>query len=246
MTKPIKKAGFAQGIYEQSATAKETLGTLRITQDGRKFRYAKAGAAALNPGKIGLAASLNADHVNEAILAAVAVGTYTLDLTVTAGTAIAANELRGGYFQINDAAGEGQNLMIAGNSAISASGTAIQVALDDPIRVALTTSSEFTLVKSPWYAVYESATAEQMVAGVAPIDVTTLYYYWAQTGGVANVLQEATDAVGCNMCVSTATAGAVVSVTTTAVVAGLPIVGYNYGTAAGAGGEYSPVFLTID
>jgi hypothetical protein len=245
MTKPIKKAGFAQGIYEQSATAKETLGTLRITQDGRKFRYAKAGAADLAPGKMGLGAALNAAHVDEDILVAVAIGTYTLDLTVTAGSALAENQLKGGYFIVADATGEGQTYMIAGNSAISASDTAIQVALDDPIRVALATTTQFTLAQSPWYAVYESATGEAMVAGVAPIVVTTLYYYWAQTGGVCGVLQAATDAVGCNMCVSTATAGAVVSVTNGGVDADLPFVGVQYGTA-GVAGEYTPVFLTID
>ena len=245
MTKPIKKAGFAQGIYEQSATAKETLGTLRITQDGRKFRYAKAGAADLVAGNMGLGAALNAAHVNEAILAAVAIGSGSLDLTVTAGSALAANQLKGGYFQVTDGTGQGQNLMIAGNSVISASGTAIQIALDDGIKVALDTTSEFTLVQSPWYATYESATGEAMVAGVAPIAVTTLYYYWAQTGGIANVLQEATDAVGCNMCVSTATAGAVVSQTNGGIDADLPKVGVQYGTA-GVAGEYTPVFLTID
>ena len=244
MTKPIKKAGFAQGIYEQSATAKETLGTIRITQDGRKFRYAKAGASDLVAGKIGLGASLDAAHVNEAITAAVAIGTYTLDLTVTAGTAIAANGLRGGYFQVEDGTGEGQNLQIAGNSAISASGTSIQVSLEDPIRVALDTTSEFSLVRSPWYAVYESATGEQMPAGVAPIAVTTLYYYWAQTGGVANCLQEGTPAVGTNLVISTSTAGSVAAATS-GIDIDLPIVGYTYGTA-GVAGEYTPVFLTID
>jgi hypothetical protein len=245
MTKPIKKAGFAQGIYAQSVSAKEVLGTLRITQDGRKFRYAKAGAADLNPGKIGLAAALSAYVVNEIILAAVAIGKHTLDLTITTGTAIAENELRGGYFQVQDGTGEGQNLQIAGNTAMASDGTTIQVALEDPIRVALDTTSEFNLVRSPWWAVYESDTAEAMVAGVAPIPVTTLYYYWCQTGGMCNVLQYASDAVGCIMSVSTNLAGAVQSITTTAIVANLPIVGIQYGTA-GVNAEYTPVFLTID
>jgi len=244
MTKPIKKAGFSQGIYEQSKTAKEMLGTIRILQDGRKFRYAKAGSSALVAGKMGLGASLDSAHVNQSITAAVPLGEHTLDLTVTAGTAIAEDELRGGYFMVQDGTGEGQNLLIAGNSAMSASGTSIQVALDDQIRVALDTTSEFSLVRSPWYAVYESATAEQMVAGVPPIAVTTLYYYWAQTGGVCNVLQEGTPAVGTNLVVSTATAGAVVAISSSVDV-DLPIIGYTYGTA-GVAGEYTPVFLTID
>jgi hypothetical protein len=244
MTKPIKKAGFAQGIYEQSSTAKETLGTLRITQDGRKFRYAKAGAADLACGMLGLSAVSNADHVDEIIVTAVAVGTYTLDLTVTAGTALAENQLKGGYFQVNDEAGQGQNYMITGNSAISASDTAIQVALDDPIRVALTTSSQFSLIQSPWYAVYESATGEAMVAGVAPIVVTTLYYYWAQTGGVSCCLVAGTSAFGTNMCVSTAIAGAATPATS-GIDVDLPLIGYVCGVG-GVDTEYAPIFLTID
>ncbi|MBU0906688.1 MAG: hypothetical protein KKE05_00865 [Nanoarchaeota archaeon] len=244
MTKPIKKAGFAQGIYAQSVTAKETLGTLRITQDGRKFRYAKAGAADLAAGKFGLGAALSAYVVNEIILVAVAIGKQTLDLTITTGTAIAENELRGGYFQVQDGTGEGQNLMIAGNTAMAASGTTIQVALEDPIRVALDTTSEFNLVRSPWWAVYESDTGEAFPGGVAPIAVTTLYYYWVQTGGVAICLQEGTPAVGTNLVVSTATAGSVAAATSSIDI-DLPIVGYTYGTA-GVANEYTPIFLTID
>jgi len=245
MTKPIKKAGFAQGIYAQSVSAKEVLGTLRITQDGRKFRYAKDGGSDLVAGKMGLATALSAYVVREVILAAVAIGKSTLDLTITTGTAIAENELRGGYFTTQTGTGAGQNLLIAGNTAMASDGTTIQVALEDPIRVALDTTTYFTLSRSMWWAVVESATGEAPACGVAPIAVTTLYYYWAQTGGMAGVLQEATDALGCNMCVSTATAGAVVSVTNGGVDADLPFVGVNYGMA-GATGEYTPVLLTID
>jgi len=245
MTKPLKKAGFRQGIYAQSSTAKEVLGTYRLLMDGRGFRYAKAGAADLAAGKMGLCAALDSAVVNEVIVTAVAIGDMTMALTVTAGTAIAENELLGGQFQVQDGTGEGQSYGISGNSAISASGTAINIALTDPVRVALDTTSEFNLVRSPWWAVYESATGEQAAAGVAPIAVTTLYYYWAQTKGLCAVLQEATDAVGCNMCVSTSTAGAVVSVTNGGVDADLPFIGTNYGTA-GATGEYTPVILSID
>jgi hypothetical protein len=41
--KPLKTQGFAQRLYEQSSTKRETLGRLRFTDDGRAFRYAKAG-----------------------------------------------------------------------------------------------------------------------------------------------------------------------------------------------------------
>jgi len=243
MTSPMKRAGFSQGIYQQSATAKELLGTLRVTQDGRKFRYAKAGGT-LAAGKLTLGASINAAHADEAILAAVAIGTKVLNLTVTAGTAIAANQLAGGLFLVNDATGEGQCYVIESNSAISGSGTAITVMLQDPILVALYTTSEFTLAHNPFYGVTHSATAEQIPTGIPQIAVTSAYYFWAQTGGPCVCLQHATPAVGTNLIASTSTAGAVDPIASSVDV-DCPIVGYQWGTA-GVAGEYQPVFLTID
>jgi len=243
MTMPLKKAGFQQGIYEQSSTAKEMLGTLRITKDGRKFRYARAGAAALGTGKMGLAASLDSQVVDEAGIA-MAIGDYSVAQVVTAGVAVAVDELKGGYFMVQSTPGQGQNYLISGNSAISASGTVINVSLYDPIRVAITTASKVTLARSPWFEVYESATAEQMPAGVAPIEVSINYYYWAQTGGIANVLYYDTPAVGSNLIVSTDLSGGV-AVIASSVDVDCSIIGYTYGTA-GVASDYCPVFLTID
>ena len=49
MTMPIKTM-FSQALFEAKATTPEAIGTIRILADGRKFRLAKAGAAALSPG----------------------------------------------------------------------------------------------------------------------------------------------------------------------------------------------------
>ena len=243
MTAPMKRAGFAQGIYQQSVTKKEALGTLRITQDGRKFRYSRAGGA-LAAGGICIGSSINAAHADEIILAAVAIGTRNLTLTVTAGTAIAENALADGLFIINDNTGEGHTYIIDGNSAISASETVIYVSLKDPIRVALDTTTEFTLAHNPFASCTQSATSEQIATGVAPIAVTSAYYCWLQTGGPIACLQDTTPAVGTNMVVSTATAGAVAAATS-GIDIDLPIVGYQWGTA-GVSGEWQPIFLTID
>ena len=43
----LKTQMFRHSILETSTTQKEALGTLRILDDGRKFRYAKNGASAL-------------------------------------------------------------------------------------------------------------------------------------------------------------------------------------------------------
>ena len=241
-TSPMKKAGFAQGIYQASATQKEALGTLRILSDGRKFRYAKAGAADLAAGKLGVAAAIAAAHADEAILEAVAIGTKVLTVTVTAGTAIAANQLRDGALQINDATGEGYSYPISANSAIDASGTEVTLTLKEGIKVALDATSEFTLVHNPWTGVVESTT-QACPIGIPVIAVTALYYYWAQTGGLAAALMGDTTAVGAVVTQDIATVAGSTAISATNSV--LPPVGIVHGFA-GVDTEYQPVFLTID
>jgi len=240
-TSPQKRTGFNQGIYQTSSTMKETLGTLRVLNDGRKFRYARAGASALAAGKLNVAADVAAAHANEAILAAVAIGTKVISLTVTVGTAIAANELKGGAFQINDGTGEGYSYGIEANTAISASGTAISITIKEGIKVALDTTSEFTLVHSPWNDVVEG-TALGAAAGVPVVAVPATYYFWDQVSGLAIGLMGGAVALGSALMQDNAgVAGAMIIMTAGAVV---PQVGYVHGFA-GVDTEYQPVILTI-
>jgi len=249
-SRPFKKAGFRQGIYEESATRKETLGTLRILQDGRKFRYAKAGSSALAAGKMAVAAAI-ATHVKDETCPTTAVGTKVITLTCDS-TTYAQDYFKGGLFSITDAAGEGHSYPINGSSAVAAS-TSITVSLDEGIRVALTTSSEYTLLNSPRMATVESATEESCAVGITPIVVTAAYYYWAQTGGLAIALMAGTPAVGANLTLGD-DAGSLLGVSNAATSSSgitldvlhlQPIVGYVFGTA-GVDTEYQPVFLTID
>lgn len=239
---PLKERGWNQGLYEISSTRKEQLGTLRLTADGRKFRYARAGAAALAAGKLGVAADMNAAHVNEAILAAVAVGTTQLELTVTAGAAILENELKGGQFQVNDETGQGQTYVIQSNSAISASGTTINIILEDPIKVALDTTSEFTLVHSPWNDVVESTTLGK-ACGVPLVAVTIAYYYWAQTGGLTVGLITGTPASGSLLQQCNAVDGAM-EIYASGTITYKPVAEM-FGQA-GVDTEYNPIVLHID
>jgi hypothetical protein len=185
-----KEFGFRQGLFEISSTQKENLGVRRATADGRTFRYALAGASALNPGKMGIAPTVNASLIHQAA-SAYALGTTVLTLTVTApGTAIAENQFRGGYLQFDNGTSQGHQYVIDGNTAVAAAGTSIVVSIKPPgIKdTALTTGSYFSLIPSPWSGITESATPTNFPIGVAPVAVTAAYYYWAQTGGIANVL----------------------------------------------------------
>lgn len=247
MSKPFKRAGWAQGIFEQSATQKEELGSLRILKDGRKFRYARAGSSNLSHGKANCAAQIGATVMNEACASAHSIGDYVFTETITAGTAFAQDYFAGGFLQINDATGEGYQYKIVSSTAVSAAGTSITLTLDEPIQVALVAStSEFTLVHSPWQSVVETTAEENVFTGVAPIDVTATYYFWDQTGGMCCCLSEATAAapVGAVMTLS-ATSGALQAIATPLDVDVAYQVGVAYGTA-GVDTEYKPVYLTWD
>lgn len=233
-----------QGIYQISSTKKERLGTIRITEDGRKYRYAKAGASALAAGKAGQMVAATANHVNIAVATSASIGDRKIAVTLGA-TASADNLYQDGYLHINDATGEGHQLLITGSSAALASATCY-LDLDDPLPIALTAgTSEVSLIPSPWAGVTETTTEEAGFAGIAPVAVTAAYYYWAQTGGAAISLASGTGAVGSNLTFG-ATAGSLIVISTTiATTVTQPVVGFLTSTVQ-VDTEYKPVFLTAD
>lgn len=237
--KPLKQGGWAQGLYVTSSTAKEMVGTLRFDLWGNKYRYAQAGSVAIEPGKLMVAADMDTDVENESVTSAVAVGETQVDLTITS-TTVAEDKFRGGNLIINDADGEGHRYPIAHSSAVSA-GTAISITLFEPIRVALTTSSEATLMESAWKGVVISATDQaDLPVGVPLVDVTADYYCWLQTGGEACVLADEDAAKGAALTIGTGVAGAVEALDAV----GEPQVGIARETLTDT--EYYPVMLNID
>jgi hypothetical protein len=248
MSRPLKKSGFRQGLYEQSVSRKETLGTMRITQDGRRFRYAMCGATGISQGKVNVAADAVANLIDEIQTSTtVAVGEITFQLLVTTGTACLANELKGGYLMINDNDTEGGCYEIASNEAKAASTgtpTLLYITLVDPIDEAIAATAQLSIHRSPWYKVIESTDEENFPTGVPLIDVTASYYFWDQTAGVANLLMAGTPAIGSLVCIgSTAGSGANPSATHEDQTMG------HIGTKlfdAGANTEYQAVMLQID
>ncbi|MBW2637237.1 MAG: hypothetical protein JRC86_06915 [Deltaproteobacteria bacterium] len=238
---PMKGSGFSQGIFEVGSTQKEALGTMRVLEDGRCFCYAKAGAGALTAGNMGVSAAIAANVTDEAMGAAVAVGAQTLTFTAGAAVTYIADYFKDGYLQINDAAGQGIQYEIDGSSAVTA-GTAINITLKNRIQIALTTSSEATLVHSPWMAVIETTTEESNPVGTPAKAVPIANFYWAQTVGVANSLISGTPAVG-TMLTLGAASGSLIAINTTLDI-DQPIVARTWGTA-GRDTEYCPVMLCI-
>jgi len=237
---PVKTTGFRQGIVTISSTKKERLGTLRILEDGRKFRYSKAGGT-LVAGKSTAAAAIASQHITGAV-AALNTSRTQVEVTVTAGTAIASNALAGGYLQVETGTGEGRTYRIESNTALTAAGTSITLALTDRM-AASDGTTKVALVHNEQSGVIVSATPEALCTGIPAVDVTDGYYFWSQTGGPALALISGTPAIG-SMLTMGATDGALAAINATLDI-DQPIVGTMWGTV-GVDGEYKPVFLTID
>ena len=240
MSQPLKRAGFQQGIYEESSTAKEMVGCIRFTRDGRAYTYSKNGAVALSPGKTTSAAAISANVTNLAATNAAAIDAKVITQTVATDT-YAADYFRGGMLQVNDGTGKGYQYLILSSSAITAGGS-LTVEIEEGIKVALVaTTSEISFVKNPWMATVVSATEETFPTGVPPIDVTIAYYYWSQTGGLNSAFSKGTAAVA-TMLAMADTDGAVDAINTTLDI-DQPIIGIQVGT--GVADEYKPIWLTI-
>lgn len=224
------------------ADATHELGAAVRLADMRVFRHGVAGAAALGRGKLSQAAAPIGDHANMT-LAAAALGATAVTAT-PAGTAGAANLYSEGYFGINDVTGEGATYKVKDHLAITAS-TAFVVNLFDPIRLALTSSSQATLVHNGYKNVIEVATSLHRPAGVPLINIAIGDYGWEQTKGVASVLCGTTRTLGALQISSGATAGAVVDLTDVLGASSERIVGYA-DILAGVDTEYNPMTLTID
>lgn len=187
---PIKKSGWSQGLYEQSATQKEELGAIRINALGECFRYSLAGAGALTAGKLCSMAAVNAHH--EDVAAAAAAANATEIVMGTLSTTLAAGQLKNGMIIIQDDTGEGYKHYVTHHT----SGTTPTIHFEPGLRKATAAGTTYTLMHSPWYKVVHTATEELKPVGVPLIDVTAAYYCWLQTRGVCPVLINGTVAAG--------------------------------------------------
>jgi hypothetical protein len=238
----MKFSGFTTindlDIFSSSTVKQHAFGQLAMAADGRKFRYAKAGASNLVAGNVQQGPAIVANHQNIAVATAAAIGANSVTVTLGA-TAATANQYADGYMVVNDVDGQGHSYKILSHPAAD-SAASLELTLDDKIKVALTTSSEVCLIANPWNGVIiYPTTSTQTVAGVAPFAVTAGEYCWLQTGGVASMLADGAIGVMTGVAVPSSVAGAGKIMAAT-----LSQIGY--ALQAGVDTEYRAVFLTID
>lgn len=230
----------AQGILEESSTQLHNLGSYVETSDGRGFRYCKVGATATVAGKVYQSKALDATNDQPSgghSVAAAAIGATSV--TTTSTVTVTANEFAGGYLAVVVTPGEGYTYRISGHAAASAA--VVTINLDDPIQIALTTSSKVIWCANPYDGVViEPGTPTGKIVGVAPRIITAAYFGWLQTRGVASVLFTGTGAAG--KVVGSLTGGT--SGSMAPAIAATNIGGEHMAT--GITGEYSLIYLTID
>lgn len=217
------------------------LGVRAVAGDGREYRYVSAGASALIVGQLTQAAGPQSNYVDVTAIA-VAAGATTATLTVSTGTAVAANQFSGGYYTTYGtvANGGGQNLRISANTAVSASGTSITITLDDPAVTAITTSATVSIMPPSFAAVIQvPTTVTGKVAGIAVGALPATYYGWVQVKGLANALIAGTPAIGTGLSAPNAGTAGALQVTA----ATLMDIATNLKT--GSDGRYGPVDLLI-
>lgn len=227
-------SSFGQDLFSTSTVQEQDLGALATDQSGRQYRYVKAGAVALIPGTL-LQASAEVTANQNLAVAAAAIGDLAVVTTTT--VTVTANQYAGGWVVVTVTPGQGYQYRIASHPAATAA--AVTLTLEDPIQVALTTSSRVDLVANVYAGVVinpTTATSTPVAAAVYPIAISG--YGWAQVGGVATILADGTVTVGTTVVASNGTAGAVEAFTGVQAVVGLAVSGI-------ATTEYGPIFLTI-
>jgi hypothetical protein len=229
----------AQDARDISSTQEMALGTIGQTGDGRVYRYAKNAAVALAAGKLCVNADLVTNHTDQAVAATAAVGDTEVSVTLGA-TAATEDQYKDGYLVINDAAGEGIAYRVVGHPAHAGSGTLV-VRIAEPIKVALTTSSNYTLKYNTWGNIIISiADQADQAVGVPNVAVTASYYCWVQTRGECPVLADENVTKGLALTIGSSVVGAVEA----ADGAGEPIIGV--ASEALVDTEYRSAYLQID
>ncbi len=237
-------AGFAevagQSILADSSTQYHVLGTYMETADGRGFRYAKVGAVATVAGKVYQGPALDATNLQPSggiTPAAAAIGDTSI--TLSTSLTLAANLLAGGYMSVVVTPGQGYTYLVKGNTAVSGATGAV-VTLEDPLVVALTTSSRVIFAKHTYNGiVIEPGTPTSKIAGVPNAIFSIGAFAWVQTRGACAVLFTGTGAAGKVVgSLSGGTSGSMAPA-----IAATNIGGEHMAT--GITGEYSLIYLTI-
>ena len=180
-----------------NTTKKRSLGTILELPDGREFKYVLNGSGAITSGKLTSSAAMIGNHDMDLTTAAASVGDTSITVTL-GGTAATKDQYADGYIYTNDGTGQGQIYRIASNPAADSSATlAVTLASNDPVNVALDSTTLSGLAVNPYSGIVVSPTSiTNRTLGVTATDIAANAYGFVQTKGLASVLVSGTVVAG--------------------------------------------------
>ena len=180
-----------QGYNEVSAIQRYDLGARLVTGDGRVFRYGKCGAD-LGGTKWGIKSFALLVTENASIVSACAAGATELTVTFNGDfwdTALAINELYGGYISLYNSSSIRDQRMIISNTAVGTGGGACTIGIDKPIVAAVTSTFSCEVLANPYSDLRVSGGGGEWtsVLGMPGALATTGQYFWIQTWGPVRI-----------------------------------------------------------
>ena len=201
----VLSAGLPSALDE--STPSITLGALYVAPDGiRKYRYARAGAAAL---AVGALLQAPAEDTADQNIAGTTTAVGATSIT-TASMTVTANQYAGGYVTVTVTPGLATTYRIKSHAAYTAAAATFN--LEEPIRVALTSTSRLDFVPNPYNGVIAvPTTLTSGVVGFAVNDLAINGYGWIQVAGPGPITNDAAGAltVGVAVMSSSSVAGSV-------------------------------------
>lgn len=213
---PIVAGGPGDQFTTTANQQGHPLGSQMMFADGRRYKYARAGAS------VALAAArLNQQTLNDAnydelvVPTARAIGDKVITLT-TGATAVTVDQLKDGYVNVEDDTGEGYLYTVQSNAAASTTAT-LSITLYEPLQVAWTTVTTAGIYVNPYaVTIIHPSPATARLTGVSVCVVAVSAYGWLQTWGPASVLVEGTHVINEGVIDSASADGAVAPTASTA------------------------------
>jgi len=175
----------------ETSEQKQKLGTRATTPDGRVFYYAENSGTAITTGGQ-IVDGIAAVAAHDMDLAAAAASAGATSFTTSTSLTVTLNQYADAYLYINDGPGQGEIYRVKSNTAVSGA-TGLSITIDEPdgLATALTTSSLFGLMYSPYKDIKiidGDGTMTTGPVGVSVMPVTADYFCWVQTAGPCAIL----------------------------------------------------------
>ena len=250
MRHPNKVLGAHADPYTTYSNQRFPLGQVMEVSDGRIYRFALAGAAALAPSNLDSAKAMTANFDTLAVQTATVVGDTTIKFT-NGATTLVENELAGGTILQEDVALSLGSIYPIKSSTAGGSAATITATLADGVAVqeSVSTSGKVTVRVNPWQSVIiHGSPPVQLLVGIPQVIIGLTQYGWLQTHGVTNCLIEGSVLViGQGVRASESVDGAVTFLDfTEATQADLGLIGFAIVTDATSDTFFEPIFLKLD